>query len=254
MNQNPLSKLGLNENQAKVYSTLLQLGSAQVQELAQKTNRKRTTIYAILDSLMQKGLIGMNQKGAHREYFAENPQKIPGLLEQEAAEIKERQREVAEIIPQLASLYNAHATKPIIRTYEGLEGIKAVFEETLTLPSGTETLAFVSYSNVRSHLQEYIKSFITRRAEKGITQRCISEDSIEAREDLVNNDTRDLRITRLVNKEQFPFPVDQINIFGNKVFIASYKDLLAVVIESESVAIALRSAFELAWLGALRNI
>lgn len=244
-----IEKLGLNKNQTEVYLTLLQMGSGQIQEIAEKSNQKRTTVYSILDHLIQKGLVNMIDKGQHREYFAENPQKIPNLIEREIEAKKIEQKNISEILPELASLYNAHITKPKIRTYEGLEGIKQVFDETLLLPKGSETLAYASYSTIKSHLKEYITGFIVRRAQKGITQRCIAEDTTEAREDLIKNDKRDLRITRLIDKKNFPLPVDQINIFGNKIFIASYKDMTAIVIESESVAIAMRSIFELAWIG-----
>lgn len=245
-----IDKLKLNPNQAKVYLTLLQLGSGLIQEIADKSGTKRTTTYSILDNLIQKGLVNFVDKGQHREYFAENPKKIPAIFEQQEMKIKEQQHIIKDILPELLSLYNAHATKPAIRTYEGLEGIKKVFDETLLLPKGSETLAYASYTTIKSHLKEYITGFIARRAKKGITQRCIAEDTPEAREDLVKNDKRDLRQTLLVDKSKFPFPVDQINIFGNKIFIASYKDLLAIVIESEPIALAMRSIFELAWLGA----
>lgn len=244
-----IEKLGLNKNQTSIYLTLLQMGSGQIQEIAEKTANKRTTVYSVLDTLIQKGLVNMIDKGRHREYFAENPQKIQNLIEREIEIKKIEQKNINEILPELASLYNAHVAKPKIRTYEGLEGIKQVFDETLLLPKGSETLAYASYSTIKSHLQEYITGFIARRAKKGITQRCIAEDSPEAKEDLVKNDKRDLRQTLLVDKSKFPFPVDQINIFGNKIFIASYKDLLTIVIESEPIAIAMRSIFELAWLG-----
>jgi hypothetical protein len=49
---------------------------------------------------------------------------------------------------------------------------------------------------------------------------------------------------------QFPF-TNEIDIYGNKVAILSYTgELLAVIIESESVARTQRMIFELAWLGA----
>ena len=245
-----IEKLGLNQNQTAVYLTLLQMGQGQIQEIAETANQKRTTVYSILDHLIQKGLVNMIDKSQHREYFAENPEKIPGLIDREIENKKLEQQNIQEILPELASLYNSHATKPKIRTYEGLEGIKQVFDETLLLPKGTETLAFASYSVIKSHLKEYITGFIARRAAKGITQRCISEDTPEAREDLLKNDARDKRLTRLVNKDKFPISVDQINIFGNKIFIASYKDMVAIVIESKPIATAMRSIFELAWLGA----
>lgn len=245
-----MSDLDLNENQARVYLLLLQIGKGNIQAIADKSGLKRTTVYSILDTLIQKELINMVHIGAHREYFAENPRKILTLFERDEMDIRERRREILEFMPQLLSLYNAHASKPVIRTYEGLEGIKAVFDETLMLPRGSETLAFASFHMIRGHLREWIPGFIARRAKKGITQRCICVESEVAKTELVANDKRDLRVTRLVPGDKFPFPVDQINIFGNRIFLASYVDLIAIVIESEAIAKSMKSIFELAWLGA----
>ncbi|MFA5158323.1 MAG: helix-turn-helix domain-containing protein [Patescibacteria group bacterium] len=245
-----VEKLGLNPKQAMVYLAILQIGAGNIQEIAQKSAVKRTTTYSILDNLILRGLVTYRQKGAHREYFSENPRKIPSLIERQIHQMEDKQRSIEEIMPELASLYNLHSTKPKVRVYEGIEGIKQVFEETLSLKRGEETLAYASYQTIKGYLSDFIKDYIRRRASRGITQRCIAEDSEVAREELVKNDKRDLRVTRLINKEKFPFDVDQINIYGNKMFIASYKDLLAVVIESAAIANTQRSIFELAWLGA----
>lgn len=248
--QQIIESLGLNENQADVYMTLLQMGSGRIQDIAKKSGVKRTTTYSILDALIQRGFVTYEQIKGHREYYIENPKKIPTILDQEIESIKYQKNNVVDFLPELLSLYNSHSTKPRIRTYEGLDGIKSVFEEILLLPKGTETLAYASYQTIHGNLKEWLKLYIERRAKQGITQRCIAEDSPEAREDLIKNDERDLRVTRLVSKEKFPFVCDQINIFGNKMFIASYTDMLAVVIESEAISTTMKTIFELAWLGA----
>lgn len=245
-----IEKLKLNKNQGNVYIVLLQMGAGSIQEIAHKSGVKRTTVYSILDALIQRGLVNVAQKGAHREYFAENPKKILNLLDQEEAAIKEQKQAIHEMMPELTSFFNAHATKPKIRMYEGIDGIKQVFNETLLLPRGSETLAYASYQTIHGYLKDWIRTYINRRAKLGITQRCIAEDSFESRENLTKNDQKDLRETRLVDHSKFPFDCDQINIFGNKIFIASYKDLLAVVIESTAIATSMKTIFELAWAGA----
>ncbi|HOX40686.1 MAG TPA: helix-turn-helix domain-containing protein [bacterium] len=245
-----LIRFELNEKQIKIYLILLQMGSGTIQEIMKQTKLKRTTIYSVLDSLISRGLVTFSRKTGHRTYTAEDPKLLPRIFEKEERKIHNRQKTLVEALPLLASLYNSSASRPKIRMYDGIDGIKTVFEETLLLPPGTETLAYASYTDVRSHLGEWIHGYIKRRAERGITQRCIAEDSLIAREELVKNDKQDLRVTKLVNKDQFPFSIEQINIYSNKIFIASYQDLLAVVIESAPIATAMKSIFELAWIGA----
>ncbi len=245
-----LKGFDLNEKQIKVYLTLLQMGEGTIQEVAKKTAIKRTTVYSVLDTLIQRGLVTVNKKGSHRQYLAEDPKRLPNIFNEERRKLENRQNSLIEAIPMLASLYNAGATRPKISVYEGIEGIKTIFEDTLLLPQGTETYAYASYTDVRSHLGDYILDYIKRRVDKGITQRAIVEDSPIVREEIMKNDAKELRQTRLVDKDRFPIPLDQINIYGNKIFIASYTDMIAIVIESAPIAKAMKSIFELSWIGA----
>lgn len=244
-----LSKLGLNEKQSALYFSLLQLGTAQIQEIAKKSGLKRTTAYSILDNLIQRGFITMSQKGAHREYTAENPKKLPHVLDEEIYKMKEQQKNLYDIIPELSSFYNKHQTKPKITFYEGLDGLKQVFAETLELADGEEILAYSSAKSIHTFFgDKYVEHYLESRIDRGITQRAIAEDSLEAREHQ-KNDRAELRLTRLVDKNKFPFS-NEINIFRNKICILSYKDLLGVIIESSEIAKTQKAIFELAWIGA----
>lgn len=246
--ENQLESFGLLPKEIAIYLNLLQLGSSSIKEISAKSGIKRTTVYSILDSLIQKGLVIFSKKNNHREYFAENPSKIPHILEEKIRQIELKQKNILDALPELASIYNVKTTKPKIRYYEGIEGIKQLFEETLELNSGEETLAYSSAESIHKYLKEYVLDYLKRRIAKGITQRAIAEDSPEAREHQ-KNDQKELRQTILVSQKNFPFS-NEINIFRNKVSIASYRDLLGVIIESAEIAKTQRAIFELAWIGA----
>jgi len=243
-----LLNLGLNKNQVEIYLTLLQLGSARIQEIANKTLVKRTTVYSILDALIQKGLISYSQKGAHREYFAENPKKIPTYFEEQEKKIKSEQKTFKEILPELLAIYNIKGIKPKIRTYEGLTGIKKIFDESIELKLNEEMLVYSAYESTSKYLEQYLKDYIAIRVKRGLNQKCIAEYSQQSLE-LQANDQKELRITRLISKEQFPL-YNQIIIYGNKLYIASYKDLLGIIIESSAIANTQKTIFGLAWLAA----
>ncbi len=246
-----ISKLDLNKNQSKVYLTLLQMGSGSIQEVSKKSRIKRTSAYSILDGLIQKGLVVLSQKGAHREYVVENPKKIANIIDKKILDLEKDKEDFLEIIPELASIYNSKAKKTKIKYYEGVEGLKLLFEETLQLNKGEEILAYSSAESIHEYFQEYVPFYLSQRVKKRIAQRCIAENSPTARKHK-ENDQAELRITRLVDKDRYPFS-NEINIFGNKIFIASYKDLLGVLIESEDIAKTQRAIFELAWIGAEKS-
>jgi len=237
---------GFTDKMSAIYLAVLELGSGSVSQIAKLSGVERVNTYYVLEQLKKEGYVYSGLTKKKITYFAESPRKLLASMEQ-------RTKRLNEAMPQLLAIANSNTTKPVIRFYEGIEGIKKVFDETLLLPAGSETLAFVSYSTVESHLQEWAPEFMARRAKKKITQRCIAENTETVRENLIANDVRDLRETRVVDKALYPFELDQLNIFGDKIFIASYKDMLALIIESASIAKTMRSIFELAWRSAERG-
>ena len=77
-----LQNLGIQEKQAKVYLACLELGSATIQELAQKSKVKRTSIYNFLEELKNLGLITEIKEGKKLLLIPENPETVVKRAEQ----------------------------------------------------------------------------------------------------------------------------------------------------------------------------
>lgn len=238
-----LAQIGIEEKPARVYLATLEIGGGLASEIGKKAGVERTYTYHLLEQLIREGMIYRSEKGNKLIFVAQSPKKIEKMIELRLEQAK-------SLIPELLMLEGSNITKPAFKLYEGVEGIKQLFEETLELPRDSETLAYSSAESIHEYLQDYVPQYLKRRARKGIRQRAIAEDSEEAREHQ-KMDREERRQTRLVDKERFPFK-NEINIFGNKIMIASYRDLMGVIIESKEIADTQRAIFELAWLGAER--
>lgn len=238
-----LAEIGIEKNLAKVYLATLELGGDVVSNISYKSGTGRVNTYYILEQLSDMGLVYLAEKDNKKIYIAHSPKKL--IVKEE-----EKLKQIKNMIPELLSFESINIVRPKVKFYEGEEGIKTLFYETLELPKGTETLAYVSYHTISEHLKDFVTNFPAKRAAQGIKQRCIAEDTEQTKQNLLLKDKQELRETRLIPKEKYPFVADQINIFGNRMFIASLKDMIAMVIESETVAQSQRAIFELAWLGA----
>jgi len=244
-----LQNFGLNEKQAELYLALLQLGTADIQTVVDTTNFKRTTAYSVLEILIEKGLVHLEDKDSNRIYYAENPKKLTHLLAEENKRLLDRQKTLIEAIPELTSLYNAKLSKPRIHLYEDISGIKKIYEEMLMIKSGSEILSFESATLMKGVLLDiWMQDYTTKRLAKNISHRAIVEDSKFAKE-LQSNDKKENRQTLILPKDKFPL-TNEINIFGNKIAIINFKELVGVIIESADVTNTNKSIFELAWLGA----
>lgn len=135
-----LEQFGLAEKEAKIYLAVLELGEANIQQIAQKSGVKRTTAYDVINSLKEKRLLTEMAKGKKALFSAEDPRKLEGQLDEKKETLK-------KILPELLSITNLLDKKPTIKFYEGDEGIKEVYKDTLNYPD-QELLAWVSQEAV----------------------------------------------------------------------------------------------------------
>ncbi|OGI67587.1 hypothetical protein A2732_00015 [Candidatus Nomurabacteria bacterium RIFCSPHIGHO2_01_FULL_40_10] len=242
-----LEYIGFSEKEVLVYLALLELGRGTVTQISRKAGINRPTGYHILASLEAKELVKVSGKEPKQEYIAESPDQIEKMLlkkiEQDQAYIKEARK----IIPELKSMHNV-ADRPKVSFYEGTDGLKKVYEDTLT--SREPIRAYASVENMHIGLPGYFPEYYKKRAGKGIAIRAIIPNTETGRE-RKSFDNKEMRETALVPKEAFDFS-PEINIYDNKVMIASWKEKLGIIIESREIADAMKKAFELAWLEAKR--
>src|SRR3989344_1634503 len=142
-------KAGLSQDESKVFLVLLELGRGTVTEITRKAGLNRTTGYDILDNLVAKGLASISGKEPKQEYLAESPDKIVAMLEKEINAKSEQLKKIKSVLPEMKSLHNV-AGRPKVMFYEGVQGLKDVYEDTLT--SQEPIRAYASVENMHAGL------------------------------------------------------------------------------------------------------
>lgn len=230
-----LTKVGLDEKEAKIYVALLDLGNEKVHEIAKKAGVKRPTAYVVLEQLYAKNFVVKTYHQRRAFYSAEKPDIILRAL-------KEKEDLLEQTLPLFHARMATSKIKPKIRIYEGRSGIEKVYDEIYASPS---VCLFGSLKNLSEEF--------TGRADK--LKEIIKSKDIHVR-DLLTHDPKDLDFGfaaigrnyegRVVPKE-FDLYIDGA-VYGDQVAILSIKkELFAVIIESKEVADTFRSLFELAW-------
>ncbi len=240
-----LQATGLSSNEVSAYLALLDLGKGTVSQISRKAGLNRTTGYDILDRLVAKRLVSISGKEPKQEYLAESPDRIENLLLDELEEKQNQLENARKTIPQLKSMHNV-AGRPQIRFYEGTEGLQQVYEDTLT--SNEPIRAYASVEDVHKALPNYFPQYYKRRTQKNIPIRAIFTDTPEGRE-LSKHDEEEIRQSAFVSAQQYGFH-PEINIYDNKIMIASWREKLGIIIESGEIADAMKKIFELAWIAA----
>ncbi len=240
-----LKNVGLNENEAKIYLAVLELGETSVSRIAAQSGIKRTTVYLSLENLMHQGLVSATRKGRKALYYAEDPRDLERIMEV-------RKKEISDIIPRLLAFTNITDKKPEIRYFQGEEGIKEALMRTLSCP-GREILTMFSDSSYRSDFEEafFVKIYRPERIRRKIYSRVLMTDNEPMRR-FSNNNTEEFRDSRFLSPDTFRIGIEMVLYGESGIVITSYRERFAVIIESPAIHSSFKSIFETLWAQAER--
>jgi len=247
MIKNVLQNIGLNEKEIEVYLMNLELGSQPASVIARRIKIPRNTTRFILDKLVKKGLIDIGKKANTQLYRPKEPKNLINLLESQRidqnANIDNKISQLNDVMAELESRFRPESTKPKVTFYEGSDGLKRVYED--TLKSSEDLKSFASFDAMHGILPDYFKTYYERRVKNKLKIRSIHPGSTLAQEK-TKNDKKELRDSRLIPIDKYNF-TPEIQIYDNKISITSMKEQLGIIIESQEIYQAMSVIFELAW-------
>ncbi len=241
--QGILENIGLSEKEAQLYLAGLQLGSAPASDYAKATDLNRITAYALLEEMVAAGVFTVTKKVRGKAYSPVAPEYL-------SVEARKNADALDRALPELRSLRGSQYRKPHVRFFEGWEGMRRVYEDTLTAKS--EVLNFANSAVVRRFWPAYDEEYVSERVRRGIRLRGIAPDDAAGKR-VHGEDKQKLREIRLVPAKEFDF-TNEINVYDSKVAICSFdsglkgdSDMFGVIIESKEVAETQKQIFEMAW-------
>ena len=82
-----LSEFGLSEKEQKVYLSILELGSATANQIAQKSDLNRSTTYDVLKALIERGICSTVIKKKSTFFETVSPRHLIAMLEEKKQKI-----------------------------------------------------------------------------------------------------------------------------------------------------------------------
>lgn len=241
---NCLRELGCNDKHIRFYSANLQLGSAVLSDIVKLARLQRSTGYVIANEMLEMGFVEEDHKSYKRRFIAAEPDTLLRKLEAKHRHIGRTILSYKELLPSLRAEHHATKTRPQVRTFEGKNGLIAVWRDILETKQevllwsnqSTELLLFDS----DMHAQ-----FIRERTAKHIPIRVLAVDNKHAQQ-LIISDSQNQRQTKLLPKHvQF---TGETYIYGNKVAVLDFgKKIFGVITENEQVTASQRAIFEMTW-------
>lgn len=233
-----LMSLGLTANEAAVYLAALELGPSSIWDIAQKSGVKRTSCYVILDGLVAQGLASKTEATKHTVYSVVAPKHL-------IAQSEARHRALLNSVAELEGLASKSPNKPTVRLFEGEEGVKQVYSQTIA--PGVEEILIYATPLVLERYGRFLKDYVIKRAEQGVKARAILPDTPESRA-VAKRDKAESRTSRFLLEAQFN-PRTEVNIFGDSIAYIAHSETapFATLVESAALAKDEKERFELLW-------
>lgn len=236
-----LKEIGLSEKEAEVYLALLEGDSFSILEVAKKTKINRTTIYPVIESLSEKGLVSETTTNKKVQYQAESPDRLETFIERQKILLEENSKKIKDVIPQLKSMQRESGERPVVKYFEGKEGILSVNEDLFYDPAEGEKAYFIYPKDL---INENFKEEDTKKFRQARLKNKIPAQSIYTFEkgNIPSDETSE---RTKIDGGLYPIKSD-ITIYKDKVRIATLgKKLGGIYIQSSDLAETLKSLIKL---------
>lgn len=246
-----LKKIGLAEKEAKVYLALLELAQDGVQNIAKKAKVTRPNTYVILEKLLKMGLVSNHQEGKKTLFMATSPTELESIIDKQVQNLEGHKKELKDTMSQLFAIYNTRKDKPVVRYFEGADGLEALDRYGRDqLKRNSEILNFSPLDLIKKYFPDRREKSLNERIKLGIKSKTIYTGTNNKIPDFQNK--KELREGAWIPRNIFPLngTIRVVPNWGIKLYYFDPIKPYGVLIESADLAKNMKLFFDLAWIGA----
>lgn len=247
--QEVLEMLNITGRESEVFFALLEGGINTPATIAKQLRHiPRTSIYDILKTLQQAGLISSFVHGDDLFYQVENIEHVADVLEAQKRELTEKQSAVRAVADLFGQIKSGTAYQPGNRFFEGKRGILAIHRELQNARQETRTIVDIaSVYKIFPHMlfEDNLKDFQTFK----IMKKDLMVKSPEAERYLKVAPVAPFHQVKWLSST-VTFQTDTLIWPGHVAIIDYSQQLSGVVIDNPTIAETFVAWFEMMW-GAL---
>ncbi len=250
MNTEALRKIGLTENEVKIYLDLLKSGTSTAYDIGKRTGIYRVHVYDKLEQLMDKGLVTHVYRGAKKFFQATPPTKISQYIEDKRKELESQEDAVNSILPELKAMVNLPKENTFVEVFKGNEGLKYFLKDIIKV--GKEVLITgINDQKYQETLPVFMKQYFRDLKKNKIKERVITVK--RKRVFLFDKELAPTTHYRFLEEMQFN-PTNTF-MYGDKVVIVAWgSPVTAVMIRNSQIAETYRHHFEHLWKVASKTL
>lgn len=236
-----LSNLGLTKKEIKIYKVVLNRGITTPTMISNLSGIDRSMCYKYLNNLKEKGLINETRLNKQKAFFAEPLNNVLRILNEKHDNLLLQKKIAQNAINNIIIDKSVKSFKPEIQYFDGFEGIKKMYLETL---KGSKYIKiFFGWDFYTKELKKFIENeYIPARVKSGIHCEVIAIDST-----IEDRDIEELRFRKKINLDLAPKV--EINIYNDKVNFISILNgnYSGLMIRNKEIANSLEEIFDILW-------
>lgn len=233
-----LREIGLTENEIKIYTALLEIGTSTPAQVADKIGISRSYIYDALGRLLEKEMVSIVYIKNKKHYQSVGPNLLKEI-------VKTKLKRIERIVPNLLGLTQKERENIHVEVHKGQYVYKTLLNDiTSTLSSKSEVLIFgiddAVLSAVDPHYLTHLEIYFTKLKRKKIEEKVIIKESSKRLEQAETTKYRFLPNESIGNVA--------FEVYGNKVAIFLWgKPNYLLLIKNREVANSYRKQFDILW-------
>ncbi len=239
-----LRKAGFSPGESKVYLSLLELGISTSGPIVSKSGVSTSKVYKILSRLIKKGFVSYLVKNGVRHFKAENPEKLKELFDLRQKELDSLKKGIDEILPSLISKSDLANKKSVTLVYEGIDGLKSVFDNSLKELQRGDAVYISGVTKTTEEIRNYFLHYFKKQTKIGFKVRCIFDESARFKAKERKNKLSEFRF--LPKGMLTPATIDTYH--DKTIFSVSNPNyILTIVIKNQEIAESFKTQFEALW-------
>ncbi len=228
--KNILLDLGFEEREIKIYLSLIKNNGSTALKISKDTKIDRTTIYDLLEKMIQRGFISFFVENKAKHFFAISPEKL-------LIYFKEKYSSLESIFPEIKKLEKKDQIKVSCELFSGIEGMKNVIKDFINENKNYKTIGIrQEYEDVLEYLAD---QGVLRMNELKTKEKALVEEGAKFTK-LKNGEYRYL------NKKLIP-PVTTLIYSDKVIFFIWQEPYFAIKIESKDISKTQEEYFDLLW-------
>ncbi len=239
-----LEDAGFSHHQAVVYDYLIKHGPSLASTVARHTHIARTLMYRVLDELIALELVSRtDEQGAVARYTPAHPVKLHEYAEHQKQAAEHTAAAIGSVVDTLTGEYNKSLGRPGVVFFEGTEGVRRVYDDTIANNKSKRLQVLRSHLDSQTLGTAFYREYAQRRVRNNIFTEIISPTPTH--DPRTTKDTGLHKIRRSMRDWRVPAEID---IYDDKVAIVAFDEpLIGTIIEKKAVADTMRALFSYVW-------